>query len=180
MSKVYERKRDVLFVHAKALYDLLLKEGLKNPIFADQKTKEVWGRNFGNMIHDMPVLWSGSASLEACARKLANPKYKPSKDHYNSRQRCGEELVALIIKCYGYQRSPTLVEIEAILNRARRVHYVTERENQTARAFMAKQMTPQEAYKKAGIKLNHKTHDLFGRRGRKTVQYKRDMKKKYG
>lgn len=180
MSKAYERKRDVLFVHCKALYDLLLKEGLKNPIFKDQKTKEVWGRNFGNMIHDMPVLWSGSASVEACSRKARNTKYKPSKDHFNSRQRCGEELVTLIIKCYGRQRPPILIEIETILDRARQVHYVTERENQNARPYMAKQLTPEQAYKAAGIKLRHDTQELFAKRGRKTAETKKYLRRKYG
>lgn len=180
MSKVYERQRDVLFAQVKGLYNTLLTEGAMNPVCTDADTRDTWARNFGNMIHDMPVIWSGSASKAAIDNKIRNSKYKPSKDHYNSRQRCGNEIVETIITCYGNLTPPTLRQIEMILNRARRVHYVTERENQRARTFMAKNVTPMQAYKSAGIKLVHHTQDLFSRKGRRSVQYKRDIKRKYG
>lgn len=186
MSKVYERRLGILFTQIQAISHLLLtakKEPLKDPIFTT-KGIEDWGRTFSNMIHDMPALWSGSSSYALIDQKLrclrTNQKVKPSRDHFNSRQRCGEELAILITRCFGRQRAPTLKEVESILDRARRVHYVTEQENQRARPFMAQQMTPEQAYKYAGIKLRHNTQDLFSKRGRKPAQWKRDMYRKYG
>lgn len=182
MSKVYERKLEILLTQVESLSHLLLtkkKEPLKDPIFT-KKGIEDWGRNFGNTIHDMPGKWSGSASIAAIQNKLRNIKYKPSRDHYNSRQRCGEEIATLIVKCFGKQRAPNVNEIEEIVDRARCVHYVTVRENQRARPYMARQMSPEAAYKAAGIKLKHRTHDLFGKRGRKSKTWKKDMLHKYG
>lgn len=182
MSKAYERKRDNLFNNIKDKSHRLLttkKEAVLNPIFTDEGLRDL-GRDFSNAIHDMPTLWSGSASIAAIKAKLRNPKYKPSKDHYHSRQRCGEELVRLILSCYGNNRSPTLKEVEEILNKARQVHYVTEKENQSARPHMAQQLTHKQAYKAAGIILKHKTQDLFSKKGPKTKQWKDAMVDKYG
>lgn len=181
MSKAYDRKRDNLFntIEDKSHRLLTTKQALsKNPIFTEEGIRDL-GRDFSNAIHDMPTIWSGSASVAAIHTKLRNNKYKPSRDHFHSRQRCGEELARLIVQCYGKNRAPTLKEVEVILNRARQVHYVTERENQKARPFMAKLLTHKQAYKSAGIKLRHNTQDLFSKRGRKTKQWKRDMNRKY-
>jgi hypothetical protein len=182
MSKSYERKRDNLFNNIKDKSHRLLttkKEAVLNPIFTEEGLRDL-GRDFSNAIHDMPYVWSGSASLAAIKSKLRNPKYKPSRDHFHSRQRCGEELVLLIRSCFGQGRSPTLKEVEEVLDRARQVHYVTEKENQNARPYMAKQMTHKQAYKAAGIILRHKTQDLFSKRGPKTKQWKDEMVAKYG
>ena len=182
MSKAYERKRDNLFntIQDKSHRLLTSKEAFsKNPIFTEDGLKDL-GRDFSNAIHDMPTLWSGSASIAAIKAKLKNSKYKPSKDHFHSRQRCGEELVLLIRKCFGKGRSPTLNEVERILDKARQVHYVTEKENQKARPYMAKQLSHKRAYKAANIILKHKTQDLFSKRGPKTKQWKDDMVDKYG
>lgn len=181
MSKSYERKRDNLFSNIKdKSYRLLnIKEALKHPIFTNEGLRDL-GRDFSNAIHDMPTVWSGSASLAAIANKLRNNKYKPSKDHFHSRQRCGEELARLIVSSFGNARTPTLKEVEVILGKARQVHYVTERENQRARPFMAQHMSHKQAYKAANIQLRHNTHDLFSKRGPKTKQWKKDMTHKYG
>lgn len=182
MSKSYERKRDNLFntIQDKSHRLLTTKQALvKNTIFTEDGIRDL-GRDFSNAIHDMPPIWSGSASISAIHCKLRNYKYKPSRDHYHSRQRCGEELVKLIKYCYGDNRSPTLEEVETILNRARRVHYVTERENQKARTFMAKMLTHKQAYNAAGILLKHNTQDLFGKRGPKSKAWKAQMTQKYG
>lgn len=182
MSKSYERKRDNLFNNIKDKSHRLLttKEALSNnSIFTDEGLRDL-GRDFSNAIHDMPTLWSGSASIAAINAKLRNLKYKPSRDHFHSRQRCGEELVMLIRSCFGEGRSPSLKEIEEILSKARQVHYVTEKENQKARSFMAQLMSHKRAYKAAGIELLHNTHDLFSKRGPKTKQWKNDMTQKYG
>lgn len=182
MSKSYERKRDNLFNNIKdKSHRLLTTKGSlsSNPIFTDEGLRDL-GRDFSNAIHDMPHVWSGSASIAAIKCKLRNPKYKPSRDHFHSRQRCGEELVLLIRCCFGEGRSPTLKQVEEVLDRARQVHYVTEKENQNARPFMAKQLTHKQAYKAADIKLKHKTHDLFSKRGPKTKEWKNAMVDKYG
>ncbi len=182
MSKSYERKRDNLFntIQDKSHRLLTTKDALlKNPIFTDEGLRDL-GRDFSNAIHDMPHVWSGSASIAAIKTKIRNSKYKPSRDHFHSRQRCGEELVKLIISCFGEARAPTLKEVEEILDRARQVHYVTEKENQNARPHMAKLMTHKQAYKAAGIILRHNTEDLFSKRGPKTKQWKEEMRKKYG
>lgn len=181
MSKTYERKRDSLFaiIQDKSHRLLTTKTNIStNPIFTKAGIEDL-GRFFSNVIHDMPHIWSGSASIAAIHSKLRNNKYKPSRDHFNSRQRCGEELVILIRKCFGDRRAPTLKEVECILDRARRVHYVTEKENQKARPFMAQQMTHEQAYQAADITLRHNTQDLFSKRGRKTVEWKREMNRKY-
>lgn len=181
MPTSYERKRDNLFNNIKDKSHRLLttKGSLSNPIFADEGLRDL-GRDFSNAIHDMPHVWSGSASIAAIKAKLRNPKYKPSRDHFHSRQRCGEELVLLIRSCFGEGRSPTLKEVEQILDRARQVHYVTEKENQSARPHMAMQMTHKQAYKAAGIILKHKTQDLFSKRGPKSKIWKDAMVDKYG
>src|SRR5665213_1626956 len=124
MSKAYERKRDNLFntIEDKSHRLLTTKQALaKNLIFTDEGIRDL-GRDFSNAIHDMPTVWSGSASIAAINSKLRNNKYKPSRDHFHSRQRCGEELARLVVSCYGDGRAPTLKEVESILDRARQVH----------------------------------------------------------
>ena len=179
MSKVYKCKLQTLFTLIEDTSHRLLtsKRPLEHRIFKPEGVEE-YGRNFGNIIHDMPAIWSGYASPAAILSKLDNVKFEVSADHYNSRQRCGEEIAILIKKAFGSGRAPTLVEIERIVYKARKVHYVLKEENQLVRKFMAKQMTPKEAYKAAGIKL-HEAGELFSKRGRPSVVWKDKMEKKY-
>jgi hypothetical protein len=150
---------------------------LEHRIFQPEGTEE-YGRNFGNIIHDMPAVWSGKASRSAILSKLDNPKFEISEDHYHSRQRCGEELARLIKSAFGQGRAPREVDILKIIDKARRVHYVLKEENQTLRKFMAQQMTPTQAYKAAKVEL-HDAKELFSNKGRPSQAFKAKMEKKF-
>lgn len=179
MSKVYKHKLQTLLALIEDTSHRLLtsKRPLEHRLFKPEGVEE-YGRNFGNIIHDMPPIWSGYASPAAILFKLTTTNFEVSADHYNSRQRCGEEIAILIKKAFGSNRAPTLEEVEQIVTRARQVHYVLKEENQRVRKFMAEQMTPKQAYKAAGIKLDE-ARELFSKRGRPSAVWKAKMKKKY-
>ena len=179
MSKSYKRKLHTLLALIEDTSNSLLNstKPLEHRIFKAEGVEE-YGRHFGNIIHDMPAIWSGYASPACILSKLDNSKFEVSADHYNSRQRCGEEIAILIKKTFGNGRAPTQKEIERIVSKARKVHYVLKEENQRVRKFMAQQMTPKAAYKAAGIKL-HEARELFGKLGRPSKAWKEKMEKKY-
>lgn len=127
-----------------------------HPIYAVRGIEE-YGRMFGNLIHDIPYKWSGYASIEAIRKKRENKRYKPSADHYNSRQRCGQELVYLILKYTDERKVPPADKVLKIINKSIKVHYVLREQNTNVRPFMAKGMSPGRAYRKAGIRLRKAT-----------------------
>lgn len=136
------------------------------------------GRDYANMIHDIPNVWTGLASQAAIRAKLNDVKFRHSEDHYMSRQRGGEELVQLILTRFGDGISPSLDEVEKIIQRYRRVHYVTKDENNTLKHIMEPGKEWQVAYSEAGVLLTD-ARDLFTRRGRHSEVWKNDMNTKY-
>jgi hypothetical protein len=179
MSDAYERKLYSLLTLIEDTTHKLLTDDhpLEHRIFQPEGTEE-YGRNFGNIIHDMPAVWSGYASRSAIISKLDNLNFEISQDHYNSRQRCGEELAQLIMSAFGKNCKPFESDIIKIINKARRVHYVLKEENQILRKFMAEQMTPSQAYKAANITL-FKAKELFTHKGRPSKAFKIKMENKF-
>jgi hypothetical protein len=177
MSKSYEDKLRKIYEVCEDTVAGLLKS--KNPfsrkIFQNPSG---YARMFANDIHDMSTTWTGFASHAAVLKKLKDPTYKPTKDHYRSRQRGGEKLVRLLLKRFGAGQMPTFEEVQKIVDRYREVHYVTKEENNKLKHLMDVPCTHKQAYEQANIHIIHAT-DLFGTRGRRSVSWKEDMEKKY-
>ncbi len=148
---------------------------LESAIFTNPKSV---GRDYANMIHDMPSDWTGMASQSAIKNKLAGNKIKHSEDHFYSRQRGGEQIVRLIKKRYREGRSPTFEEVKIIFNKYRHVHYVTKQENNKLKHIMAPGKSWREAYEEAGVILT-KARPLFGKRGRHSEEWNAEMQAKY-
>lgn len=179
MSDAYERKLQTLLTNVDDTAHRLLtdEDWSKHRIFQTEGPEE-YGRTFGNLIHDMPNVWSGKASRSAIKSKIADPKFEYSADHYYSRQRCGEEIARLIMSAFGQGRKPHKNEILKIIDKARKVHYVLKEENQALRKFMAAKMTWTQAYNAAGVELVD-ARDVFGTKGRRAKGWKEKMEKKY-
>lgn len=136
------------------------------------------GRDYANMIHDMPNVWTGLASQAAIAGKLADPKFRFSEDHYHSRQRGGEEIVRLIIKCYQKKTKPKFSTVKKIIDKYCHVHYVTKEENNRLKHTMEPGKTWEQAYKECGVLLTD-ARELFGKRGRHSEVWKQEMHDKF-
>jgi len=177
MSKSYETKlRKIVEVCENTVAGLLkAKKPFEKELFLNPSG---YARTFANEIHDMPTIWTGFASHTAVQRKLKNPKYKPTKDHFHSRQRGGDELVRLMVKCYGDGKLPQFEAIKAIVDKYREVHYVTAQENNKLKHLMNVPCTHKEAYRQAEIKVIS-VKDLFGKRGRQSKAWRAQMIAKY-
>lgn len=178
MSKSYEDKlRKIVEVCTNTVAGLLkAKKPFETEIFQNPGG---YARTFANEIHDMSTIWTGYASLSAILRKLRTPTYKPTKDHFHSRQRGGEELVKLMKASYGQGVLPEPKAIQAIVDKYREVHYVTAQENNKLKHLMDVPCTHKQAYSQAKINIRL-AKDLFGKRGRKSKSWKEEMLAKYG
>lgn len=177
MSKSYEDKLRKLFEVCEDTVAGLLKakKPFERKIFTNPSN---YARMFANDIHDMSTIWTGYASLSAVQKKLKDSKYKPTKDHFHSRQRGGEKLVHLLLTRYGEGKMPSFEEVKKIVDKYREVHYVTSEENNKLKNLMNVPCTHKQAYLQAKIEII-KADDLFGKRGRKTADWTKQMEKKY-
>lgn len=173
----YERKLRKVFeqVESQYLYLISHKDPHSTSLLTDIAGS---GRDYANMIHDMPNVWTGKASHQAILRKLSNSKFRHSEDHYHSRQRGGEEIVKLIIACYKSKRKPSRREIKAIIDKYCQVHYVTKEENHKLKYTMEPNKTWEQAYKECDVKLVD-ARELFGKRGRHSEAWKQEMREKF-
>lgn len=173
----YDTKLRKVFqsVESHSHYLLRHKKPLECVLFQDFKGV---GRDYANMIHDIPSVWSGLASQSAIRNKLNNVKSKHSEDHFYSRQRGGEEIVTLILKTFGQGRSPTFEEVRAIIDKYCHVHYVTREENNILKHIMEPGMRWKQAYSQAGVLLVN-AKELFGKRGRRSEEWKKQMQVQY-
>lgn len=178
MSKSYEDKLRKIFEVCEDTVAGLLKadKPFERKVFTNPSS---YARMFANDIHDMSTIWTGYASPTCVQKKLKNPSYKPTKDHFHSRQRGGEKLVHLMIKYFGKGKVPPFKEVKAIVDKYREVHYVTTEENNRLKHLMVTPCTHKQAYLQANIKVIF-AKDLFGKRGRQSKVWKEEMKKKYG
>ena len=169
LRKVFES------VESHSQYLLRHEKPLERVLFEDFKGV---GRDYANMIHDMPNVWTSLASQTAIRNKLADVKSRHSEDHYYSRQRGGEEIVTLILSTFGQGRSPTFDEVKIIIEKYRHVHYVTKEENHTLKHIMEPGKQWEDAYVEAGVLLTE-AQELFGKKGRHSDEWKSQMEKKY-
>lgn len=177
MSKSYEDKlRKIFEVCEDTVAGLLkAKKPFERKVFTNPSS---YARMFANDIHDMSTIWTGYASTAAVQRKLKDPSYKPTKDHFHSRQRGGELLVRLMLECYGQGKLPAFTDIKKIVDKYREVHYVTAEENNKLKNLMVVPCTHKQAYSQAKIKIIH-AEELFGKKGRKSKVWQEQMRSKY-
>jgi len=177
MSQSYEDKLRKLFEVCEDTVAGLLKakKPFDRKIFTNPSS---YARLFANEIHDMSVIWTGYASRSAVLKKLKDPKYKPTKDHFHSRQRGGEKLVRLMLKRFGEGKLPGFDEVKAIVDKYREVHYVTSQENNKLKNLMDVPCTHKQAYEQAQIEIIQ-AKDLFGKRGRQSEAWRQKMLDKY-
>ena len=173
----YETKLRKVFESVESHSQYLLRHDrpLERVLFEDFKGV---GRDYANMIHDIPSVWTGMASQTAIRNKLKNVKARHSEDHFHSRQRGGEEIVSLILSTFGQGRSPTFEEVEAIISKYRHVHYVTKQENHTLKHIMEPGKQWEDAYAEAGVLLAN-ARELFGKKGRHSEEWNLEMEKKF-
>jgi hypothetical protein len=173
----YETKLRKVFesVESHSQYLLRHERPLERVLFEDFKGV---GRDYANMIHDMPSVWTGKASQTAIKKKLHSAKFRHSEDHYHSRQRGGEEIVTLILATFGEGRSPTFEEVKTIVDKYCHVHYVTKEENNKLKHIMEPGKQWEQAYHEAGVLLAD-ARELFGKRGRHSSEWKEKMEKKF-
>lgn len=177
MSKSYDVKlRKIFEVCEDTVAGLLkAKKPFERKVFTDPSS---YARMFANDIHDMSTIWTGYASPACVQKKLKTPSYKPTKDHFHSRQRGGERLVRLMIKCFGEGKLPPFEEVKKIVDKYREVHYVTAQENNRLKHLMVVPCTHKQAYEQAKIEVIL-AKDLFGKRGRQSKAWKEAMQQKY-
>lgn len=177
MSKSYEDKLQKIFEVCEDTVAGLLKakKPFERKIFQNPSG---YARMFANDIHDMSTIWTGYASVAAVQKKLKDPTYKYTKDHFRSRQRGGEKLVRLMLRRFGEGKCPTFEEVKKIVDRYREVHYVTSEENNKLKNLMDVPCTHKQAYEQANIQIMTAT-DLFGKRGRQSQAWKDAMALKY-
>lgn len=177
MSKSYDDKLRKIFEVCEDTVAGLLKskKPFERKVFTNPSS---YARMFANDIHDMSTIWTGYASHVCVQKKLKTPSYKPTKDHFHSRQRGGEELVRLMQKRYGEGKIPTFTEVQNIVDKYREVHYVTAGENNKLKNLMNVPCTHKEAYAQAKIKIRL-AKDLFGKRGRQSKTWREEMLDKY-
>jgi hypothetical protein len=178
MSKSYEDKLRKIYEVCEDTVAGLLKS--KSPFTRKVFTNpSSYARMFANDIHDMSTIWTGYASHACVRKKLRDPAYKPTKDHFHSRQRGGEKLVRLMLKRYGEGVLPSFEEVKKIVDKYREVHYVTAEENNKLKNLMNIPCTHKQAYEQAKIEVVH-AKELFGKRGRQSQAWKEEMQNKYG
>lgn len=177
MSKSYDDKlRKIFEVCEDTVAGLLkAKKPFERKVFTNPSS---YARMFANDIHDMSTIWTGYASHAAVQNKLKQGSYKPTKDHFHSRQRGGERLVRLMLKRYGEGNIPSFDEVQRIVDKYREVHYVTTEENNKLKNLMNVPCTHKQAYEQADIRII-KAADLFGKRGRQSKVWKEAMAIKY-
>lgn len=132
--------------------------------------KAILARMFAQMIYELPKIHSGKASANAVVKKLNDPTWQPSKDHYHTRKAGGMRLMQLLD-----QDVLTKNEVSNILLQYSQVHYVTSEENTMLRKFQ--RVNPATAYTDANITLVE-CEDLFSRRN-KTEQWKLTLQSKF-
>jgi hypothetical protein len=177
MSKSYEDKLRKIYEVCEDTVAGLLKANkpFERKVFENPSS---YARMFANDIHDMPVIWTGYASAAAVQKKIKDSKYKPTKDHFHSRQRGGQKLVRLMIKYFGKGELPPFAEVKKIVDKYREVHYITSQENNKLKHLMDVPCTHKQAYEQAKIEIL-KAEDLFTKRGRQSQAWKDAMKEKY-
>jgi hypothetical protein len=142
------------------------------------KNESQAGRKYANMLHDMPNIRTGMASKKAILEKIKNHQWKHSEDHFNSRQRGGEAIVKYIKKCFGAHKEPDFNYIKKIVDKHRQVHIVTKEENHKLSKIMEPGKSPEKAYEEGGVEL-FEASELFGKRGRRTNEWKAKIRKHY-
>lgn len=143
---------------------------LLNTVKAASLDTQLLSRMLSQVIYDTPTKFSGLASVSAIKRKIECPMYKPTKEHFNVRQMCGERLIQLLHAPF------TELHVRDIMINACSVHYVTSEENQILRKYQP--VYGDAAYDKANIILVE-AEELFSKRGRQSAKWHQQMKNKF-
>lgn len=141
------------------------------------KNRALYARMFSQLLYDAPAIFTGLVSVDMVDKKLHNFKAKPCPEHFLSRQRGGESLIALIENSLSQSHEPSRSDVRDIVTAHCAVHYTTPEENALLKRFQ-RQHHDETAYKRAGIILIE-ARDLFTKRGH-GVKWKEQMCAKYG
>ena len=137
----------------------------------------MFARTLGQMLYDMPPLFSGYASSEMVRHKLASistgKAVRICKDHHHSRQKGGQALIDLIRTSALSERVPAYDTVCQIVDTYRQVHYVTATENNRLR-FHQQLCSSEAAYRRAGVIL-HDARLLFSNIGRPSKAFVSEM-----
>lgn len=129
-------------------------------LFVAQRAR--YARLFAQILFDIPVEYTGYASVTAVRTRLTNgAKYRPSKDHCHGRQRGGWECVWAIERNVK-TRSIDILEVQAIVDKYRQVQYVTSSENMKLRSQQQK-CSHEAAYARLNVQLVY-VPQLFSKR----------------
>lgn len=108
------------------------------------KMKEL-AKNLRELFNSLPQKHSGFISEEAALKKQANPKFKPTREHFFSRTRSGRKVIEQIL--LGKSKDRVIVLIKSRC----RYHFTLDGENN--KLIQYQHLTPVKAYAMAQIKL---------------------------
>lgn len=114
-------------------------------------------RTIGSNIFDMTPIHSGLISVGCITAILEKRQDYPTKEHFNGRQQCGEQILKYVKKQKKKKQPLDDMYIKELVDKYRHVHFTSKEENielaALAKKYPSLQTNWKQMYKLKGIKL---------------------------